>query len=186
MHAYFAGDYVQAHKRLTAAVDAGSQDPRVFYFLGLTNLKLGRDPEAVQDFRKGAAFESRDTNKFYEVGKALERVQGYPRIELEKYRAEARMAAMEARERLRKARYEAIQREEKRVTRPMPPLPPPSLASPEPVATPAADAATEPAAVNASAAPANQAAALKPLPAAPSEKPAAEQKPTAEPDPFGE
>ncbi len=143
VHAYFAGDYAQAYEQLTAAVNAGSRDPRVFYFRGLADLKLGRGPEAAQDFSKGAALESRDANKFYNVSKALERVQGAPRVELEKYRVDARMAVFEANERYRKARYEAIHREEKRVMRPMPPAPLEPLITPEPIATPTSDAADD-------------------------------------------
>ena len=55
VHAYFAGDYTRAYEHLTAAVGAGSRDPRVFYFRGLTHLKLGRQQEAKQDFLLGAS-----------------------------------------------------------------------------------------------------------------------------------
>ena len=111
-------------------IEAGSRDPRVFYFRGLTDLKLGHEPEAKQDFLTGAQSESKDVNKFYNVSRALERVQGSERVELENYRVEARMVALEEAERLRKARYEAIQREESRVVREQIP------AAPEPVVAP--------------------------------------------------
>ena len=117
VHAFFAGDYAGAYEQLSAAIQGGSKDPRPFYFRGLACLNLGRGPDAAIDFRKGAELESGDVNRFYDVGKALERVQGEARTELEKYRVAARMAALEAAERLRKARYEAIQREESRVLR---------------------------------------------------------------------
>jgi hypothetical protein len=117
VHAYFVGDVQQAYERLTAAVQGGSKDPRVFYFRGLSYLQLGRPQEAAMDFRKGAELESRDINRFYNVGKALERVQGSARLELENYRVDARMAALEQEEKIRKARYEALKREEDRVLR---------------------------------------------------------------------
>lgn len=117
VHAYFAGDYLAAHERLTAAIDGGSRDPRAYYFRGLVYLKLGRGPEAKMDFRQGAELEGKDLNRFYNVGKSLQRVQGEARLELERYRVEARMAALEEAERIRKARYEAIRREEERVLR---------------------------------------------------------------------
>ncbi len=117
VHAYFSGDYLAAHKRFTAAIDGGTKDPRTYYFRGLANLKLGRRPEAKMDFQRGAELESEDLNRFYDVGKALERVQGDERLLLERYRVEARMAALEEAERIRKARYEAIRREEERVLR---------------------------------------------------------------------
>ncbi len=117
VHAYFAGEYAKAYEQLTAAIEGGSKDPRAFYFRGLAYLNLGRPTEAAVDFRKGAELESKDVNKFYDVGKSLERVQGSARLELENYRVAARMAAYEQAERLRKARYEALQREESRVVR---------------------------------------------------------------------
>ena len=117
VHAYFAGDFIAAHERLTDVINAGTKDPRALYFRGLVYLKLGRAPEADQDFRRGATLESQDLNRFYNVGKALERVQGHARVRLEKFRLDARMLAMERAERIRKARYEAIRREEERVLR---------------------------------------------------------------------
>ena len=81
VHAYFAGDYDRAHHQLTTVIQAGSRDPRAFYFRGLTDLKLGRQEEAKQDFLAGAQSESKDVNKFYNVSRALERVQGSERVE---------------------------------------------------------------------------------------------------------
>jgi tetratricopeptide (TPR) repeat protein len=112
---YFSSDYAKAFERLTTAVDAGSRDPRVFYYRGLAYLKLGRTPEAEMDFRKGAELESKDYNKYYNVGRALERIQGPERQLLESYRVQARMAAYAEGEKIRKARYEALKREESRV-----------------------------------------------------------------------
>jgi tetratricopeptide (TPR) repeat protein len=115
VHAYYSYDYAQAYERLTTAISAGSRDPRVYYFRGLSYLKLGHRAEAELDFRKGAELESKDINKFYDVGRALERIQGSERQLLESYRVQARMAAFKESEKLRKARYEAIKREEARV-----------------------------------------------------------------------
>ena len=71
VHAYFAGDFVKAYDQLSGAIKGGSQDPRVYYFRGLAYLKLGRQPEAVQDFKQGAALESKDINGTYNVGRSL-------------------------------------------------------------------------------------------------------------------
>ncbi len=38
VHKYFSGDYAGADADLTAAVDGGSRDPRVYYFRGLARL----------------------------------------------------------------------------------------------------------------------------------------------------
>jgi tetratricopeptide (TPR) repeat protein len=117
VHSYFTGDMMGAYETLTVAIEHGSRDPRAFYFRGLAYLKLGRPQEAAADFRKGAELESKDVNRFYNVGRALERVQGNERLELENFRVDARMAALDEAERLRKARYEALKREEDRVVR---------------------------------------------------------------------
>jgi len=144
VHAYFAGDYQQAFEQLTSAIAGGSKDPRAFYFRGLTYLQYGQSQEAQQDFQKGADLESRDINKFYNVSKALERVQGSSRVALESYRVEARMAVAQQLERLRKARYEAIQREESRVLRQQSLAPPEPVATPEPTAEPTSEPAGNP------------------------------------------
>jgi tetratricopeptide (TPR) repeat protein len=115
VHEYFSGDYTKAFNQLTAAIAAGSRDPRVYYFRGLAYLKFGRTPDAEADFQKGAALESRDVNRYYNVGRALERVQGADRQLLETYRVQARMLAYKESEKIRKARYEALKREEARV-----------------------------------------------------------------------
>jgi hypothetical protein len=137
VHAYFSGDYPKAFEQLAVAIQGGLKDPRAFYFRGLSYRQLGRGPEAIADFKKGAELESTDINKFYNVSKSLERVQGAGRAQLESYRMQARMTAIEQAERFRKARYEMIQREESRVVREM------TIAS-EPIETPAP--AAEPAA----------------------------------------
>jgi tetratricopeptide (TPR) repeat protein len=116
-HAYFSGDYQKATEYLTSAIQGGSEDPRVYYFRGLSDFQLGRKQQAAEDFKRGARLESREANRFFFVSKSLERVQGQARAELESYRNEARMATMKETEKLRKARYEAIQREESRVMR---------------------------------------------------------------------
>ena len=187
VHAYFSCDYVKAYERLNAVISAGSRDPRAYYFRGLAYLNLGRTPEAEMDFGKGAELESKDINKFYDVGRALERVQGSKRQLLESYRVQARMAAFEESERLRKVRYEAIKREEARVLRqqvdeaaaeakePAETIPAP--AGEATAAEPAADTETNPSGVSAEEMkPAEDPFATK---ASEEEKPAAEQKPAA-------
>jgi hypothetical protein len=178
VHAYFAGEYLKAGEQLTSLIKTGTTDPRVFYFRGLAYSRLGRGDDAAKDFQRGAALESKDFTKFYNASKALERVQGPVRLELENYRAEARAAAMAEVERLRKARYEAIRREESRVLRreevPSPPEPGKTT---EP-------AAEEPAAPAAEATTADPFAAKRPSEdTEPAKKPVAKEKPAAEPKP---
>jgi tetratricopeptide (TPR) repeat protein len=118
VHTYFSGDYVEAYEHLTSAIEAGSTDPRCYYFRGLTYVKLGREADAEIDFAKGAELESRDLAEFYDVSRSLGRIQGSVRLALEEYRVEARMEAMQRAEEQRKARYEAIRTEESRVLHP--------------------------------------------------------------------
>ncbi len=90
VHAYFRGDYRQAHARLTTAIESGNRDPRAYYFRGLAYQKLGRPEQANQDFAAAAAREVRDGNLADPVSRALMRVQGPTRLKLESYRTEAR------------------------------------------------------------------------------------------------
>ena len=76
VQAYYSGDYRTAFTYLSAAITAGSTDPRAYYFRGLTELNLGRAPDAKADFTRGAELESADNPVFYDVGRSLERVQG--------------------------------------------------------------------------------------------------------------
>ncbi len=109
VHAYFAGQYEEAHEFFTSAIQTGTQDPRIYYFRGLTYLKLGREEEAQQDFVKGAELETADVNQLYPVGRALQRVQGKHRLMLEQYRQEARLAAWNRQRAVEKARYQGLQ-----------------------------------------------------------------------------
>jgi len=88
VHAYFASQYDQAHESLTQAIEQGARDPRCFYFRGLVNLKLGRPDEAAGDFQQGAQLEAEGAGRL--IGRSLERVQGYERMQLEQHRQQAR------------------------------------------------------------------------------------------------
>ena len=108
VHAYFSGDFEGALDYFNATIRQGTRDPRCWYFRGLTMLRLGREEEAAEDFEQGAKSELAATYQVYRVGKALERVQGSDRLILEQHRNEARLAAYEKAERVRRARYEAF------------------------------------------------------------------------------
>ena len=93
VHAFFSQDYRQAYDHLTTAVEAGTPDPRCYYFRGFCFLKLGREEEAKTDFETAARLEAQDVNRSYNVGRALERIQGKVRLTVEKYRTTARVVA---------------------------------------------------------------------------------------------
>jgi tetratricopeptide (TPR) repeat protein len=145
VHAFNSGYYRQAYDDLTMAVRSGSQDPRVFYFRGLTYLQLGRPQEARADFRKGAALEMADNDRFYPVSKSLERIQGRARQQIESYRSSARLVAYQARERRHYERYKRIRKNEPNVL--LTPDEATEMPAParEPASKPAAEPAEEPA-----------------------------------------
>lgn len=162
VHAFNSGDYVQAYNDLAMAVRSGSKDPRVFYYRGLTYLRLGRPQEAQADFKKAAAMEMADNDRFYPVSKSLERIQGSARQQIERYRSRARLVAYQTRERQRYERYERIRKNEPNVLA----TPDEATQMPAPAKPPAAPPAEGP-------------MPEEPEPEMPAEKPEAD-------DPFGD
>ncbi len=198
VHAYFAQDFVKAHELLSSAIDRGTNDPRVYYFRGLALQRLGRPEDAAADFSAGADREAKDLNKFYNVSKALERVQGNDRVALERHRVDARVAAMEEAQRVMQARYEQRREAERHVLAGPPetvkpdeikPVKPIDTSTNDPFGAPAAGA-SEPASPPQEPAvtpkPAEKPAENDPfgMPAAQPSEPAVTPKP-AENDPFG-
>ncbi len=109
VHSFFSGDYQQAYDDLTQAVEAGTADPRAFYFRGLAARKLGRLDESEADFSTGARKEA-DGLGGWPVSRSLERVQGTDRLALERYRAQARVAAVQRDREAIERRYSGIER----------------------------------------------------------------------------
>jgi hypothetical protein len=101
MKAFYAGRYTEAFQTFSQAIEGGSQDPRCYYFRGLSQLRLGRAPDAKLDFEKGAELEGKDFDLFYNVSKSLGRVQGSERMMLEQYRAAGRKNALAEIEKIR-------------------------------------------------------------------------------------
>jgi hypothetical protein len=108
MHAYHAGDYDRAYDALTNAIEAGTDDPRGYYFRGLAALRLGRTNEAEADFTTGADRElANGTTR--RVSLSLERVQGSDRLTLERFRARARLGALQREREIYGRRYSTIE-----------------------------------------------------------------------------
>jgi hypothetical protein len=116
VHSYFAGDYSRTYEDLSQAIEAGTTDPRVWYFRGLAALKLGRLDEAEADFAAGAAREA-DGVGTWPVGRSLERVQGCDRLKLERHRVRARVASVVESHRRNELRYLDRERAEPEVLR---------------------------------------------------------------------
>jgi hypothetical protein len=135
VHAYFAGDFQCGYDTLSGVIEAGSGDPRAYYFRGLSALKLGRLDEAEADFQEGARLEAagRGSVGGRAIGRALERVQGCDRLKLEQYRGRARVAALEHDRGANRRRYSDIEEPEEGVLRRRRPE---RIEPAEPVATP--------------------------------------------------
>lgn len=186
VHSYFNGDYQAAYDALTAAIEAGSMDPRTYYYRGLASIKLGRsDDEIDGDFSEGSTRETMGRGGL-SVSRSLERVQGRDRMRLEKYRQRARVAAAQRDEAANRQRYVDVQERAPDVLRRR--VPDTAVAPPEPVVPPAAKPRA-PAPRPAAGAP--KAPATRPAPAPraaeePSDDPFADPTPRPGDDPFGD
>lgn len=116
VHAYFAGDYQRSYDDLSQVIEAGSADPRAYYFRGLVALKLGRLDESEADFAAGAEQEAEGTGS-WPVARSLERVQGCDRLKLERHRTRARVALLQEDRRRNQMRYLDVERAEPDVLR---------------------------------------------------------------------
>jgi hypothetical protein len=107
VHHYFAGDYANAELLLNQVLSSGSKDPRVHYFLGLCKVMQGGGTLAgLADFEAGATAEANSRNS-YQIGQALQRVQGPVRAEIEKARVNARAVARQQQLQQQRARMES-------------------------------------------------------------------------------
>ena len=97
VHSFYAGNFQQSYDYLSQVIDIGTDDPRVYYFRGLSALRLGSQRDADDDFKKGATFEAQRGNT-RTVSRALERIQGPDRLLLEQSRSNARLALAERQE----------------------------------------------------------------------------------------
>ena len=97
VHSFYAGNFQQSYDYLSEVIEIGTDDPRVYYFRGLSALRLGSQKDADDDFTKGATFEAKRGNT-RTVSRALERIQGPDRLLLEKSRSKARLALAERQE----------------------------------------------------------------------------------------
>lgn len=120
VHAYFSGAYDRTYDDMTSVIEAGSEDPRALYFRGLAALKMGRLDEAEADFSSGADLEAR-ANGAWRVAPSLERVQGGERLQLERHRVRARVAALQQDRARERKRYSGIADSQPEVLRRMRP-----------------------------------------------------------------
>ena len=106
VHAFFDNQYQRAITILLKAEELETDDPRVFYFLGLAYLRQ-KENEKAGDFLKKAAqleFSGRPLRD-YAVSEALRRIQGAERLRIENVRTEERTNARLKAQREREIRY---------------------------------------------------------------------------------
>lgn len=107
VHSFFRGDSGRAAELLNEVIDAGSQDPRAYFFRGLCQSYGSVDGNP--DFERAAQLEI-EGKKVVNIGKALERIQGPARIAIEKSRSKARLASRSRLLEIQRTRYEEMQR----------------------------------------------------------------------------
>lgn len=130
VHAYFCNDLLEAHRYLSMAIDNGSRDPRAHYFRGIVNASTGRQHEAEADWQTGARLEALGEYDLG-IGRALQRVQGSMRMQMENIRQMVRLELRATQDARSKARYNDLKSAESEVLRG-------GAASPAPNAPPAA------------------------------------------------
>ncbi|QDV71238.1 hypothetical protein Poly24_49720 [Rosistilla carotiformis] len=131
VHAYYCGHLIDAHRYLSLAIDHGSRDPRTYYFRGVVNAATGRQHEAEADWRTGAQFEI-EGEYGAGIGRALHRVQGPVRMELENVRQMVRLENRATQSAKDNARYNDLKAAEGTVLRGTtpPPVTPAAPAAP--------------------------------------------------------
>jgi hypothetical protein len=108
VHSFFRGDVAHAEQLLNEVIAAGSLDPRALYFRGMCLSRTGQ-ATAAADFERAAQMEI-EGKRVVNVGKALERIQGPVRVEIEKARSKARLASRSRVLEMQRTRYEEMQR----------------------------------------------------------------------------
>ena len=95
VHAYYRGHFPDAIRYFDEAIGAGLEDPRAYYFRGLTHIASGNDFVGKADWKEGADLEARG-RIVGDIGQALIRFQGHQRAELEEIRRQARLQRLRA------------------------------------------------------------------------------------------
>ena len=101
VQAFNSQRYAEAIGFFNKIADSGTQDPRAFFFRGLSWSRLGHAMAATADFETAARMELTVAGQSYSVPKALERIQGRERTAIEQYRRAAKRA-WEAEQNVRK------------------------------------------------------------------------------------
>ncbi len=91
VHAFFDNDFQESTNLLLKVEELGSEDPRPYYFLALSYLRMEDDQKAEEYFRKAAKLEWEGRSfRDYNVSDALRRIQGKERLYIEMFRSQAK------------------------------------------------------------------------------------------------
>ena len=90
VHQFNTNRYAEAITYFDQAEGMETQDPRVFFYRGLSHYRLGNEMAAVADYEKAAAMEQTVAGRSYSIPKSLQRVQGPERSIIERYRRAAK------------------------------------------------------------------------------------------------
>lgn len=92
VHSLYQGRLFEAIENFDIASIDLPQDPRIYYFRGVAKMRIGQTGDAIFDFQRGAQFEALLGRR--DIGRSLQRIQGYERIQIERYRLAARKLAI--------------------------------------------------------------------------------------------
>ncbi len=105
VHQFFAGNLDDANQLFTRVIEAGTQDPRPYYFRGIV---LEHQAGAGQaDFEEAARLEAQGS-RAVAVGQALVRIQGSLRGKIERARRDGRVMYKQARMEMQQAQMEEM------------------------------------------------------------------------------
>jgi hypothetical protein len=107
VHSYFSNNLTQAELIFTQLIDGGSEDPRVHFFRGITQSRIAGSGAGQADFDRAAELEMQG-KRAVDVGRALQRIQGSVRTQIEKSRQAARLAYATQKMMLEKTRIEKL------------------------------------------------------------------------------
>ncbi|MDR0871127.1 MAG: hypothetical protein LBN39_10090 [Planctomycetaceae bacterium] len=91
VHAFFDSNYKGSIELLSKAEQLGSTDPRAYFYLALSGLRLNKRGDADAYFKKAAQLEQEGKSaRDYNVSAAISRIQGVERLLVERYRRQAK------------------------------------------------------------------------------------------------
>lgn len=105
VYLFFNGRYDEAEDCFRRGTSDSPDNPVNFYFLGVTQLRLGQTESATESFTKGARAELTPRGRLVDVPGHLLRIQGNERLLIEQIRREEALAHQEKERRFNEALF---------------------------------------------------------------------------------